>query len=132
MERIDDLMERLKGQMPQVPGADDLTDSIMAAIEGQDRGSKQEQSRHVPMWITMLRTVSSVAAVILVALFIHVDSVEENLISSEPANASAKVIMPDVYEECTPADIFNIKRERIQKRKEREILKNKLYASYKF
>ena len=31
MERIDDLMERLKGQMPQVPGADDLTDSIMAS-----------------------------------------------------------------------------------------------------
>ena len=49
MERIDDLMERLKGQMPQVPGADDLTDSIMAAIEGQDSGSKHEESRHVPI-----------------------------------------------------------------------------------
>lgn len=132
MERIDDLMERLKGQIPQVPGADDLTDSIMAAIEGLDSGSKHEESRHVPMWITMLRTVSSVAAVILVALFIHVDGVEEDLISREPVNASAKVIMPDVCEECTPADIFNIKKERIQKRKEREILKNKLYASYKF
>ena len=32
MERIDDMLERLKGQMPQVPGADALTDSIMAAI----------------------------------------------------------------------------------------------------
>ena len=132
MERIDDLMERLKGQMPVVPDADALTDSIMAAIEGLGSGSKHEESRHVSMWITMLRTVSSVAAVILVALFIHVDSVEEDLISREPANASAKVIMHDVCEECTPADIFNIKRERIQKRKEREILKNKLYASYKF
>ncbi len=33
MERIDDLMERLKGQMPQMPDADALTDSIMAAID---------------------------------------------------------------------------------------------------
>ena len=30
MERIDDMLERLKGQMPEAPGADALTDSIMA------------------------------------------------------------------------------------------------------
>ena len=133
MERIDDLMGRLKGQMPQVPGADDLTDSIMAAIDGLDSGMEHEESKHVPMWITMLRTVSSIAAVILLALFIHVDGGEsDDFISAKTANTFTGVIMPDVCEECTPADIYNIKREKIRKRKEREILKDKLYASYKF
>ena len=133
MERIDDMLERLKGQMPKVPGADDLTDSIMAAIEGQDRGSKHEESRHVPMWITLLRTVSSAAAVILVALFIHVEGQEDTSLASARSDSPiTEVSVKDFCQECTLAEIYNIKREKIRKRKEREILKDKLYASYNF
>ena len=117
------MLERLKGQMPQVPGADALTDSIMDAIE----------VKRAPMWVTMLRTVSSAAAVILVALFIHVNGEEpESLASASLERPVTIVNVEDVCEECTLAEIYDIKREKIRKRKEREILKNRLYASYKF
>ena len=123
MERIDDLMERLKGQMPLVPDADALTDSIMDAIE----------VKRVPMWVTMLRTVSSAAAVILVALFIHVNGQEPaSLASARPERPVTIVNVEDVCHECTVAEIYDIKREKIRKRKEREILKNRIYASYNF
>ena len=123
MERIDDMLERLKGQMPQVPGADALTDSIMDAIE----------VKRVPMWVTMLRTVSSAAVVILVALFIHVNGEETASLASAGSERPVTIVnVEDACEECTLAEIYDIKREKIRKRKEREILKNRLYASYKF
>ena len=123
MERIDDMLERLKGQMPVVPDADALTDSIMAAIE----------VKRIPLWVTMLRTVSSAAAVILVALFIHVKGQEStSLASAKPQTPIATVTVTDFCEECTLAEIYDIKREKIRNRKERQILKNKLYASYHF
>ena len=71
MERIDDLMERLKGQMPQVPGADALTDNIMATIEE----TEDRKPVAVPMWLSVIRTVSSVAAVILLMLFVRLKNV---------------------------------------------------------
>lgn len=133
MERIDDMLERLKGQMPEVPGADALTDSIMSAIDGLDSGVERKASKHVPMWITVLRTVSSAAAVILVALFIHVEGQEDTSLASARSDSPiTEVSVRDFCQECTLAEIYNIKREKIRKRKEREILKDKLYASYNF
>ena len=46
------MLERLKGQMPQVPGADALTDSIMSAIEE----TEERKPVAVPMWLSVLRT----------------------------------------------------------------------------
>lgn len=133
MERIDDLMERLKGQMPQLPDSDALTDSIMAAIDGMDSGVERKVSKHVPIWITLLRTVSSVAAVILVALFIHVEGQEQtSLASAQSDSPITKVSVRDFCQECTLDEIYNIKREKTIKRKQREFLKDKLYASYNF
>lgn len=123
MERIDDMLERLKGQMPQVPDADALTDSIMDAIE----------VKRTSMWVTVLRVVSSAAAVILVALFIHVEGQEPASLASAPSDSPiTEVSVKDLCQECTLAEIYSIKREKTIKRKQREILKDKLYASYNF
>ncbi len=122
MERIDDLMERLKGQMPQVPGADDLTDSIMAAIDTPKR---------ISMWLTALRTVSSVAAVVLMLLFVHLES---KAVDTDDASADYLEVASSSFEcdECSPAENFYLRWERMRIMNERKIIKKKIYASFDF
>lgn len=122
MERIDDLMERLKGQMPQVPDADALTDSIMAAID---------TPRRIPMWLTALRTVSSVAAVVLMLLFVHLES---KAAGTDDANADYLGVASSSFEceECSPAENYNLRREKMRIMNERKIIKKKIYASFDF
>lgn len=67
MKKTEDILERLKGQMPQVPDGDLLTENIMQAITG---AAAAKPGRIVPLWLNVLRVVSSVAAVFLIALLI--------------------------------------------------------------
>lgn len=122
MERIDDLMERLKGQMPQMPDADALTDSIMAAIDTPKR---------IPMWLTVLRTVSSVAAVVLMLLFVQLES---KAVDTDDANADYLEVASSSFEceECSPAENFYLRWERMRIMNERKIIKKKIYASFDF
>lgn len=122
MERIDDLMERLKGQMPQVPDADALTDSIMAAID---------TPRQIPMWLTVLRTVSSVAAVVLMLMFVHLES---NAVDTDDASADYLEVASSSFEceECSPAENYYLHIEKMRIMNERKILKKKIYASFDF
>ncbi|MBR3937870.1 MAG: hypothetical protein IKJ66_08095 [Bacteroidaceae bacterium] len=122
MERIDDLMERLKGQMPQVPDADALTDSIMAAID---------TPRRIPMWLTALRTVSSVAAVVLMLLFVHLES---KAAGTDDANADYLGVASSSFEceECSPAENYYLHIEKMRIMNERKIIKKKIYASFDF
>ena len=122
MKRIDDLMERLKGQMPSVPDADALTDSIMAAID---------IPRSIPMWLTVLRTVSSVAAVVLMLLFVHLES---KSVDADDASEDYLEVAASSFEcdECSPAENYNLRREKMRIMNERKILKKKIYASFDF
>ena len=122
MERIDDMLERLKGQMPQIPGADALTDSIMAAIDTPKR---------IPMWLTALRTVSSVAAVVLMLLFVHLES---KAVDTDDANADYLEVASSSFEceECSPAENYYLHIEKMRIMNERKILKKKIYASFDF
>lgn len=122
MERIDDLMERLKGQTPEVPGADALTDSIMSAID---------TPRRIPMWLTALRTVSSVAAVVLMLLFVQLES---KAVDTDDANADYLEVASSSFEceECSPAENFYLRWERMRIMNERKIIKKKIYASFDF
>ena len=61
MKKTEDILERLKGQMPQVPDGDLLTENIMQAITG---AAAAKPGRIVPLWLNVLRVVSSVAAFI--------------------------------------------------------------------
>ena len=122
MERIDDMLERLKGQMPQIPGADALTDSIMAAIDAPKR---------IPMWLTVLRTVSSVAAVVLMLLFVHLES---KAVDTDDASADYLEVASSSFEceECSPAENYYLHIEKMRIMNERKILKKKIYASFDF
>lgn len=122
MERIDDMLERLKGQMPQVPGADALTDSIMAAIDTPKR---------IPMWLTVLRTASSVAAVVFMVLFVHLES---NTVNADNGSEDYLEVASSSFEceECSPAENYNLRREKLRIMNERKIIKKKIYASFDF
>ena len=126
MERIDDMLERLKGQMPEVPGADALTDSIMAAIE-ETEASKPVV---VPMWISVLRTVSSVAAVVLMVLFVRLKG--EITFRDDNAETSYLEIVIDECKECTPAERYNMRIEKMKLMNRRKVLKEKYYANSDF
>lgn len=122
MERIDDLMERLKGQMPQVPDADALTDSIMAAIDTPKR---------IPMWLAVLRTASSVAAVVLMVLFVHLES---KTVNADNGSEDYLEVAASSFEceECSPAENYYLHIEKMRIMNERKIIKKKIYASFDF
>ena len=123
MKKTEDILERLKGQMPQVPGGDMLTENIMQAIEGK-------RSRIIPLWLNMLRVVSSTAAVLLIVMFIGLNGQNE-----QPAAQSIAL-----SSEVTPNPVFNdidsalkMKKDKVERRKARQIRETqiqKLYAKF--
>lgn len=126
MERIDDMLERLKGQMPQVPGADALTDSIMAAI-----GETEERKPvTVPMWLSVLRTVSSVAAVALMLLFVQLKS--EITFQEEDTETAYLEVVSEECKDCSPAERYNMRIEKMKLMNRRKVLKEKYYANSDF
>ena len=126
MERIDDMLEHLKGQMPEVPGADALTDSIMAAIEE----TEERKPVTVPMWLSVLRAVSSVAAVVLMVLFVQLKSDFTEPSENTPENYLE--VAGNECEECSPAERYNLRIEKMRLMNRRRILKEKYYANYDF
>ena len=128
MNKIDDILERLQGQMPQVPEPDRLTYSIMEAIS--KTGHKVVA---IPLWIRVVRYASSAAAIILIALFIGLNNQKK----TEPDGENMQIIMKSIKtEQPVYLDIkATIKRNyyRAEKRKSRQLretqIKN-LYANY--
>ena len=120
------MLERLKGQMPEAPGADALTDSIMAAIEE----TEERKPVTVPMWLSVIRTVSSVAAVILLMLFVRLKNDFAEPSENTPVNYLE--VAGNECEECSPAERYNLRIEKMRLMNRRRILKEKYYANYDF
>lgn len=127
MNKTEDILERLKGQMPQVPDADLLTESIMASITNTGRTATV-----IPMWLKIVRFASCAAAVILIALFLGLDRQYE-----EETAEKVSVIMKSIKVE--QSETLNLKLAikrnyyRAEKRKARQLretqIKN-LYANF--
>ena len=69
---MDELFNRLEGQMPVLDNPDEMVDSIMESLP--DRGNEleqQAQDRHA--FLIALRTITSAAAILLIGLFIYVN-----------------------------------------------------------
>ncbi len=72
MTQIDDILDRLQGQMPTLENPDAMVDNIMASLPDiEDDLPKQETKQHA--MIVILRTITSAAAILLIGLFIYVN-----------------------------------------------------------
>lgn len=124
MRKTEDILERLKGQMPQVPDGDLLTENIMQAIEKGKRG------RIVPLWLNVLRVVSSAAAVLLIVMFIGLNGQNEQPAAQSIA-LSSEVITDPVFNDIDTA--LKMKKDKAERRKARQIRETqiqKLYAKF--
>ena len=124
MKKIEDILERLKGQMPQVPDCDMLTENIMQAIENGKRG------RIVPLWLNVLRVVSSAAAVLLIVMFIGLNGQNEQPAAKSIAQSSEVTLSP-VFNDIDSA--LKMKKDKTERRKARQIRETqiqKLYAKF--
>ena len=128
MRKTEDILERLKGQMPQVPDGDLLTESIMQAITG---AAAAKPGRMVPLWLNVLRVVSSVAAVFLIALLIGLKGPDAELSEKVAAVDNVEQIYRPIATDVNSA--IRIMETRSEKRKARQIrqtqIKN-LYAKF--
>ena len=123
MNKTEDILERLKGQMPQVPDSDLLTQSIMSAVTAKP-------GKIIPMWFKVLRVVSSTAAVFLIGLFIGLNS-QKPVSASETAAVPMEVRQPV----SRPAikdknDAIQEYKERMERRKQRQLRQTRIENLY--
>ena len=123
MSKTEDILERLKGQMPQVPDSDFLTESIMSAVTAKP-------GKIVPMWFKVLRVVSSAAAVFLIGLFIGLNS-QYSVSASETAVVPMEVRQPvssPVIKDKN--DAIKVYKDRIERRKQRQLKQTRIENLY--
>ena len=121
MKKTEDILERLKGQMPQVPDGDMLTENIMQVIENGKRG------RIVPLWLNVLRVVSSAAAVFLIAMFIGLNGQNEQPDAQSIALSSEVTIGP-AFNDIDSA--LKMKKNKVERRKARQIRETQIQNLY--
>ena len=76
MTQIDDILDRLKGQQPELENPDEMLESIMANLpdrEGQETRGEEPESTKPHLILRVLRTITSAAAILLIGLFIYVN-----------------------------------------------------------
>ena len=123
MNKTEDILERLKGQMPQVPDSDFLTQSIMSAVTAKP-------GKIVPMWFTVLRVVSSTAAVFLIGLFIGLNSqkpVSTVGTAAVPIEVRQPVSRPAIKDKN---DAIQEYKERMERRKQRQLKQTRIENLY--
>lgn len=72
MAPIDELFNRLQGQMPTLDPPDEMVDSIMESLPDREEHLPQKASKQQAVLVA-LRTITSVAAMLLIGLFIYVN-----------------------------------------------------------
>ena len=75
MDKIDDILERLSAQQPDIDNPSELTDCILANLpERREAPHRQEEATsQTYRFLTLLRVVSSIAVIWLVGLFLFVN-----------------------------------------------------------
>ena len=125
MKKTEDILERLKGQMPSVPDSDILTDSIMDAIAKADH-----RAETIPLWIKVIRFASSAAAVILIALFIGLNG-QKPISAGETAMTSKEIKAPMSLPALNDkGDALEMHKYRIERRKLRQSKQTRIENLY--
>lgn len=112
MDKIDDILQRLSAQQPDIANPGDLTDRIMANLPDRREAPQQPEATttRTCRFVTALRIVSSMAALLLVGLFLYV-----NKSVVEAPTETNKV--PHYYTNARPAgstlkDVYTNRRQR--------------------
>ncbi len=72
MAQIDELFNRLQRQMPTLENPDEMVDSIMESLPDRKDDLSQKASKQHAILVA-LRTITSVAAMLLIGLFVYVN-----------------------------------------------------------
>ena len=126
MNKTEDILERLKGQMPQVPDSDFLTESIMSAVTAKP-------GKIVPMWFKVFRVVSSTAAVFLIGLFIGLNSQKPESASKTavvPHAVTAPVSRPAIKDKNDAQEMYKKMMERRKRKETKQLKLENLYAKF--
>lgn len=88
--RIDDILTRLQNEsQPIIPDAEQLTDSIMDALPDLEEEvlpeEQQPKAKVVPMWFSILRSATSIAAMLIIGVFIYTQFITEKAASHQQA-----------------------------------------------
>ena len=72
MTQVDEIFNRLQGQMPMLENPDEMVESIMTNLpDREDDLPKKETKQHAIL--VVLRTITSAAAILLIGLFVYVN-----------------------------------------------------------
>ena len=72
MIQVDDLLNRLQGQMPMLDNPDEMVENIMESLPDRVDDLHQKETKRNAILVT-LRTITSAAAILLIGLFIYVN-----------------------------------------------------------
>lgn len=72
MTQVDEIFNRLQGQMPMLENPDEMVENIMANLpDREDDLPKKDEKQHAVL--VVLRTITSAAAILLIGLFVYVN-----------------------------------------------------------
>ena len=127
MDKIDNLLERLRGEIPTVPDAESLTGSIMAALDGAER----KDHVPIPVWIIVTRTVSTAAAAAAMLFwFIHVTEPKRTAVVQETPVLEITGSEPGLFTESTADEIIKRQLERSMRHQIKRTTKSLIELPY--
>ena len=116
MNKIDELTQRLAAQEPELKNADALLESIMSRIDEVEQLpplniDQQPQRQKESLWLSLTRWSSSIAAMLLLALFISQRIAVENPDAGADYSRVLSAYQPDysaLKQASTTSEAFNI------------------------
>lgn len=102
MNKIDDILDRLQGQMPELEHPDEMMENIMQNLPDREMFLSDRETKPQG-WLVALRVIASAAAIWLIGLFVYVNWPQQ----SATQNVNAYIIdfpqsstLENVYTRC--------------------------------
>lgn len=81
MNKIDDMLDRLQGQMPELDNPDEMLENIMQNLPDREMSLPERESKP-QLWLMALRVITSAAAIWLIGLFAYVNWPQDSAIQN--------------------------------------------------
>lgn len=99
MNKIDDMLDRLQGQMPELDNPDEMLENIMQNLPDREMSHPERESKP-QVWLVALRVIASAAAIWLIGLFVYVNWPQQ----SATQNVNAYII--DIPQSSTLENVY--------------------------